>query len=140
MRVPAALAAILLAGLAACGGDAAPPDTLRRGLSADPATLDPQQARSLFTTIERDFQAQVEQALAQAITSRPLDQFGNRATSESRDVTLNTSGSATGGGLVNIVGGVGTLTIEGANPPASSSSAKAHAGCRQRQIASATPT
>lgn len=37
----------------------------------------PQQARSLYTTIDRDFQAQVEQALADAITSRPVDQFGN---------------------------------------------------------------
>ena len=39
---------------------------------------DPQQARSLFTTIDREFQAQVEGALAEAINSRPLDQFGNR--------------------------------------------------------------
>jgi penicillin-binding protein 2 len=38
---------------------------------------DPKQARSLYTTIDRDFQAQVEQALADAITSRPVDQFGN---------------------------------------------------------------
>ncbi|MEJ2747485.1 MAG: penicillin-binding transpeptidase domain-containing protein [Anaerolineae bacterium] len=38
---------------------------------------DPQQARSLYTTIDRDFQAQVEQALADAITSRPVDENGN---------------------------------------------------------------
>lgn len=38
---------------------------------------DPQQARSLYTTIDRDFQAQVEQALAEAITSRPVNEFGN---------------------------------------------------------------
>ncbi|MCB9419450.1 MAG: hypothetical protein H6667_06585 [Ardenticatenaceae bacterium] len=37
----------------------------------------PQQARSLYTTIDRDFQAQVEQALADAITSRPVDELGN---------------------------------------------------------------
>lgn len=47
MRFPAALAAIALSCLAACGTDTAPTDTLRRGLSADPATLDPQQARSV---------------------------------------------------------------------------------------------
>ena len=38
---------------------------------------DPQQARSLYTTIDRDFQTAVEQALADAIQSRPLDDFGN---------------------------------------------------------------
>ncbi|MCP4427636.1 MAG: hypothetical protein GY803_24395 [Chloroflexi bacterium] len=38
---------------------------------------DPQQARSLYTTIDRDFQTAVEQALADAIQSRPVDEFGN---------------------------------------------------------------
>jgi phosphotransferase system IIA component/3'-phosphoadenosine 5'-phosphosulfate (PAPS) 3'-phosphatase len=45
------------------------------------------------------------------VTVRALDQFGNVATAENRDVTLLTTGSATGGGLVNIVGGVGTRLI-----------------------------
>ncbi len=38
---------------------------------------DPVQARSLYTTIDRDFQTAVEQALADAIQSRPVDDFGN---------------------------------------------------------------
>ncbi len=38
---------------------------------------DPQQARSLYTTIDRDFQTAVEQALSDAINSRPIDDFGN---------------------------------------------------------------
>lgn len=47
MRLPACLAALALACLVACSGAPEPPGTLRRGLSADPATLDPQQARSV---------------------------------------------------------------------------------------------
>ena len=45
------------------------------------------------------------------VTVRALDQYGNIATGENRDVTLLTSGSATGGGLVNIVSGAGTRAI-----------------------------
>ncbi|MDH3456211.1 MAG: hypothetical protein OER90_05165, partial [Gemmatimonadota bacterium] len=45
------------------------------------------------------------------VTVEALDQFGNRATGESRDVTLLTSGSATGGGNVNINNGIGTRLI-----------------------------
>lgn len=37
---------------------------------------EPQQARSIYTTIDRDFQAAVEQALAEAITSQPIAQKG----------------------------------------------------------------
>src|SRR5207249_3241389 len=45
------------------------------------------------------------------VTVQLQDQFGNVVSSgpdSGKDVTLNTSGSATGGGLVNIVNGVGT--------------------------------
>ena len=38
---------------------------------------EPKQARSLYTTIDRDFQNAVEHALADAINSRPVDEFGN---------------------------------------------------------------
>lgn len=37
---------------------------------------EPKQARSVYTTIDRDFQAAVEQALADAITSHPLGEAG----------------------------------------------------------------
>ena len=37
---------------------------------------EPQQARSVYTTIERDFQAAVEQALADAIAAHPLGEAG----------------------------------------------------------------
>ena len=39
--------------------------------------IDPRQARSLYTTFERDFQWAVEQALAQAILSHPLAAAGS---------------------------------------------------------------
>jgi penicillin-binding protein 2 len=39
--------------------------------------IDPRQARSLYTTFERDFQWSVEQALAQAIRSHPLAAAGS---------------------------------------------------------------
>ena len=45
------------------------------------------------------------------VTVQAWDQFGNVATGESRDVTLLTSGSATGGGRVIISNGVGTRLI-----------------------------
>src|SRR5947199_5412185 len=48
------------------------------------------------------------------VTVQLQDQFGNVVTSgldKDKDVTLNTSGSATGGGLVDIVNGVGTKSI-----------------------------
>ncbi|MEL7372867.1 MAG: peptide ABC transporter substrate-binding protein [Pseudomonadota bacterium] len=41
------VAAFVLAGVAACTDATQEPEYLRRGLSADPATLDPQQARSV---------------------------------------------------------------------------------------------
>ena len=48
------------------------------------------------------------------VTVQLQDQFGNVVSSgldKDKDVTLNTTGSATGGGLVDIVNGVGTKTI-----------------------------
>ena len=45
------------------------------------------------------------------VTVQAQDQFGNVATAEDRDVTLVADGDATGGGLVAIVAGVGTLDI-----------------------------
>src|SRR5438046_8169223 len=48
------------------------------------------------------------------VTVQLQDQFGNVVTSgpdKDKDVTLNTTGSATGGGLVDIVNGVGTKSI-----------------------------
>src|SRR5438067_13560285 len=48
------------------------------------------------------------------VTVQLQDQFGNVVSSgldSDKDVTLNTSGSATGGGLVNIVNGVGTKSL-----------------------------
>src|SRR5439155_21198044 len=48
------------------------------------------------------------------VTVQLQDQFGNVVTSgpdKDKDVTLNTSGSATGGGVVDIVNGVGTKSI-----------------------------
>jgi hypothetical protein len=48
------------------------------------------------------------------VTVQAQDQYGNLATNENRDVTLVTSGSATGGGLVNIQNGVGTRQINDA--------------------------
>src|SRR5439155_277853 len=48
------------------------------------------------------------------VTVQLQDQFDNVVTSgldKDKDVTLNTSGSATGGGLVDIINGVGTKTI-----------------------------
>ncbi len=39
------------------------------------------------------------------------DAFGNVATRYTDDVTLNVSGSSTGGGLVDIVNGIGTMTL-----------------------------
>src|SRR5207249_358389 len=48
------------------------------------------------------------------VTVQLQDQFGNVVSSGSdsgRDVTLNTSGSATGSGLVDIVNGIGTKSI-----------------------------
>src|SRR5205823_11329955 len=48
------------------------------------------------------------------VTVQLQDQFGNVVSSgpdSGKDVTLNTTGSATGGGLVNIVNGVGTKSI-----------------------------
>jgi hypothetical protein len=50
------------------------------------------------------------------VTVQAQDQWGNLVTTENRDVTLVTSGSATGGGLVNIVNGVGTISISDAVP------------------------
>ncbi|MEO0346216.1 MAG: peptide ABC transporter substrate-binding protein [Pseudomonadota bacterium] len=47
MRRFLVFAAVVLASLAACTDGARAPEHLRRGLSADPATLDPQQARSV---------------------------------------------------------------------------------------------
>ncbi len=41
------------------------------------AEVQPQQARSLYATIDRDFQTAVEQALADAITSHPLAEAGS---------------------------------------------------------------
>lgn len=38
---------------------------------------EPRQARSIYTTIERDFQAQVENALAQAIRTHPVGRAGS---------------------------------------------------------------
>ncbi|MEI6378216.1 MAG: YDG domain-containing protein [Candidatus Falkowbacteria bacterium] len=45
------------------------------------------------------------------VTIEAQDDNGNIDTTFQRDVRLNTSGSATGGGLVNIVNGIGTMTI-----------------------------
>ncbi len=45
------------------------------------------------------------------VTVRALDQYGNVDTTYQSDVTLNVNGSATGGGLVNIVNGVGTRSV-----------------------------
>ena len=45
------------------------------------------------------------------VTVEAQDQYGNRATGENRGVTLNTTGSANGGGLVTIANGIGTLLI-----------------------------
>src|SRR5206468_1874665 len=48
------------------------------------------------------------------VTVQLQDQFGNLVSSgpdSGKDVTLNTSGSATGGGLVNIVNEVGTKSL-----------------------------
>src|SRR5207249_215606 len=48
------------------------------------------------------------------VTVQLQDQFGNVVSSgldKDKDVTLNTTGSATGGGLVDIVNGVGTKSI-----------------------------
>src|SRR5207237_1721253 len=48
------------------------------------------------------------------VTVQLQDQFGNVVSSgpdKDKDVTLNTSGSATGGGVVDIVNGVGTRSI-----------------------------
>ncbi len=50
------------------------------------------------------------------VTVQATDAFGNLATGENRDVTLNASGSATGDGLVNIIAGVGTIVITDAVP------------------------
>ena len=47
MRRFLVVAACVLASVAACTDATQPPEYLRRGLSADPATLDPQQARSV---------------------------------------------------------------------------------------------
>lgn len=47
MRRFLVFAACVLASVAACTDATQPPEQLRRGLSADPATLDPQQARSV---------------------------------------------------------------------------------------------
>ena len=41
------------------------------------AQQEPKQARSIYTTIDRDFQAAVEQALADAIETHPLAQAGS---------------------------------------------------------------
>lgn len=45
------------------------------------------------------------------VTVQAQDAFGNVATRYGDDVTLNVSGSSTGGGLVNIVNGVGTMML-----------------------------
>src|SRR5438094_335009 len=48
------------------------------------------------------------------VTVQLQDQFGNLVSSgpdKEKDVTLNTSGAATGGGLVDIVNGVGTKSL-----------------------------
>src|SRR5438046_2808619 len=48
------------------------------------------------------------------VTVQLQDQFGNVVSSgldKDKDVTLNTTGSATGGGLVDIVNGVGTKSL-----------------------------
>ncbi len=45
------------------------------------------------------------------VTVQAQDNSGNVDTTYQSDVTLNTSGSATGGGLVNIVNGTGSLNI-----------------------------
>jgi len=45
------------------------------------------------------------------VTVKAEDNFGSVETTYQNDVTLNVSGSATGGGLVDIVNGVGTLSI-----------------------------
>lgn len=39
--------------------------------------IQPQQARSIYTTLERDFQTAVEQALAEAIVTHPLGEAGS---------------------------------------------------------------
>ncbi|MCA9968799.1 MAG: hypothetical protein KC425_01215 [Anaerolineales bacterium] len=46
-------------------------------LVATIAEVAPRQARSIYTTIDRDFQLAVEEALAQAIASHPLAQAGS---------------------------------------------------------------
>src|SRR5262249_20052490 len=48
------------------------------------------------------------------VTVQLQDHYGNVVSSgpdKDKDVTLNTTGSATGGGLVNIVNGIGTRSI-----------------------------
>jgi len=50
------------------------------------------------------------------VTVQAQDQFGNLVATENRDVTLVTSGSATGGGVVNIVNGVGSRDISDQQP------------------------
>jgi hypothetical protein len=50
------------------------------------------------------------------VTVQAEDQYGNRITAENRDVTLLVSGSATGGGLVDIQDGVGTRDVNDATP------------------------
>jgi hypothetical protein len=50
------------------------------------------------------------------VTVQAEDQYGNVVTSENRNVTLVTTGSATGAGLVDIQNGVGTRNINDAVP------------------------
>ena len=50
------------------------------------------------------------------VTVQALDQYDNLAVAEQRDVTLNTSGFAIGGGQVNIIFGVGTRAINDFTP------------------------
>jgi hypothetical protein len=53
-----------------------------------------------------------------AITVNAVDSLNNVESSFSGGVTITTSGSATGGGLVNIVNGVGSATITDVTPEA----------------------
>lgn len=45
------------------------------------------------------------------VTVQAQDQYGNRNFNYHLDVSLNTSGSATGSGLIDIVNGTGSLNI-----------------------------
>jgi hypothetical protein len=56
------------------------------------------------------------QGVATTVTVQAQNQYGTIDTAYQRDVTLVTNGNATGGGLVNIINGVGTIQINDTTP------------------------